>query len=364
MRTAVIGLGEAGTSIHLPALRGLPAVTVVGAADPDDARRRAVAEKAGIPVFADVAEMLANSEPELVIVASPPALHAAHCMASLEAGTHVVCEKPFAASVREARAVVARAAELNRQVSINHEFRAMPVFRDLLAAVRAESGGPRVVQVWQLIDRNPAAEPGWRGQLRRRSLYEAGVHLVDLVLQAFAETPHTVRATCSSGDGHPSGSDAIVLATLEFARGRLAQVIQCRVHRGDRQYFEVRADTDDKSFRASFGGRARLTAGLLRSTRPHVAVERGASGIAWRERGAGRSVFARNGSSPLVAATRDVIHATVQAIRGRARLPFPASDGVETLRVVAAAYLAAELGHAVSLDGPEREATEALTLAE
>jgi predicted dehydrogenase len=363
-RVAVIGLGEAGTTIHLPALRGLADVDIVGAADPDEKRRRVASARHGIPVFRDAVELLAKSSPELVIVATPPALHAEQCVAAIDAGADVLCEKPFAATVREARDVLAHAVNAGRQIAINHEFRAMPVFRDVIAAARADDHGPVVVQVWQAIDHDPAGESGWRGQLRRRSLYEAGVHLVDLALQLFDETPRAVSATFAASDGGMSAADAIVLATLEFSRGRLAQLVQCRVHRGERQYLEVRVDTRDASFRASFGGRARFTAGFLRSARPYATLERGASGLAWVEHGATRRVLSRNGGTPLVTATRDVIRASVGTLRTGAPLRFPATDGVETLRVVAAAHRAAELGRSVPLDGPDGEATESMALAE
>ncbi len=361
-RVGIIGLGEAGTTIHLPALRGVEGVQVVGAADPDK-NRRAAASQSGVPVFGDASELFSQARPEFVIVASPPALHARHCVASMEAGAHVLCEKPFAASVREARELIARASGLGRTISVNHEFRAMPIFRDLISQVRNDGSGPVVAQLWQLINHNPASETGWRGALRRRALYEAGVHLVDVALQLFGETPSVVRATFSSG-GESGAADSIVLATLEFSGGRLCQLTQCRMHRGDRQYLEVRADTANASYRASFGGRARLTAGLLRSTRPHVAVERAGSGIAWREQGAARAVFARNGGSPLVASTRSVIQACLAAIAQGKPSPFPATDGLESLRVIAAAYLSADIGRAVALDGPERDSLEALPLAE
>ena len=363
-RVAVIGLGEAGATIHLPALRQLAEVEIVGAADPDEKRRREASARLGVPVFGDTGELLAKIAPELVIVASPPALHAGHCIAAMDAGADVLCEKPFAASVREGRDVLAHAVAAGRQIAVNHEFRAMPVFRDVIAAARADGQGPALVQVWQAIDHDPSGETGWRGQLRRRSLYEAGVHLVDLALQLFGETPSAVSATLARAVNGASAADAIVVAALEFSRGRLAQLVQCRVHRGDRQYLEVRADTGGASYRASFGGRARLTAGLLRSARPHVALERGASGLAWVERGAKRHVLSRNGGTPLVAATRDVIRACIDTLRTGVPLPFPAIDGVDCLRVVAAAYRAAELGHVVPLDGPDGEAAQSLSLAE
>lgn len=360
-RVALVGLGEAGGTIHLPALRGMRGVEFVGAADPDEHRRRD-AQRRGVAVFADSARLLSDARAELVIVASPPALHARHCEEALSAGADVLCEKPFAASVAEARRIVEHARRLGRRVFVNHEFRAMPIYRELLTRARDDPGGVVVAQVWQAIHHDPASESGWRRQLRRRALYEAGVHLVDVALQLFGETPRAVRASFASGAG-ASGADAIVLATLEFSRGRLCQITQCRTHRGDRQYLEVRADTNIASYRASFGGRARVSAGMLRSTRPHLAVERAGSGLAWEERGAARAVFARNGGMPLVTATREVIRACIAASQEGSAGGFPAADGIEALRVIAAAYLSQDLGRVVELDGAERVRVESLPLA-
>jgi len=354
-RVAVIGLGEAGATIHLPALQRVSDVVIVGAADPVESRRNAAASKFGIPVFANPAELLSATRPDLVIVASPPSLHAEHCIVAMDAGADVLCEKPFAASVAEARDILAHADAKGRQIAVNHEFRAMPIFRDLIETVRKESRGPALVQVWQAVSQRPAGEVGWRGQLKRRSLYEAGVHLVDLALQLFGESPYSVSAAFASATGSSSAPDAIVLVTLRFSGGRLAQLVQRRVHRGDRQYLEVRADTADASYRASFGGRARLTAGLLRSARPHLSLERGASGIAWKEQGASRAVFSQNASRPLISATADVIRSCIDAVRTGRPMPFPASDGLETLRVIAAAYTSADLGRSVELDGPDMQ---------
>src|SRR5205807_941307 len=101
--------------------------------------------------------------------------------------------------------------------------------------------------------------------------------------------------------------------TLEFSRGRLAQIVQDRLCKGDTQYFEARVDMPDASLRASFGGRARLSAGLLRSTRPHLRFEYGAKGVAWREVGASRTVLAKNPKVPEMIATRYLFERTLAA---------------------------------------------------
>jgi len=256
------------------------------------------------------------------------------CRQALAAGAHVFCEKPFAPSVREAQQIIDAAAAAGRRVALNHEFREMPIFR----AVRDQVGRPEVgdlvfVQAWQNMDLPPWKEPGWRGQLLTGTLYEAGLHLTDYVIALFGEKPLAVTATMSTCGVRPEASDAVALVTMEFSRGRLAQVVQNRLCPGETQYFEVRADTRLASLRASFGGRARVSAGLYRSTKPHVRLELGASGMAWRESGHARTTIATNPKQPAMAATRIMARKTLEAFRTGGPPPATAEDGRDALEV-------------------------------
>lgn len=348
MDVALVGLGEAGFTIHLPALTALGSVTVVGAVDPDRSRQLRASAKFGVPVFASFEDMLAAARPEVVLVATPPDTHAAYCLRAIAAGAHVICEKPFVSSVAEADRVLAAAALGGRHIAVNHQFRHMPIFD----AVRAEArriGGVTFAQVWQLMNLPPAAESGWRGQLAQRTLYEAGVHLVDFLVALFGERPLAVSATMSAGTEGGS-ADAIALVTLEFSGGRLAQILQNRLCVGPRQYFEVRAETSQASLRASFGGRCRVSAGLYRATTPHVRFEYGASGLAWSERGSRRTVLARNPRHPMVTATRHVLGQSLEAFRTGARPPTSGADAREILAIIAACYQSAASGTRVPLD--------------
>jgi predicted dehydrogenase len=344
MRISLVGLGEAGLQIHLPALAGLSSVTVVGACDSDGTRRERAAATYRVPTFAEFGAMLEAARPDVVIIATPPDSHADYCVRALAAGAHVICEKPFVPTAADAERVLAAAAAAGRQVAVNHQFRHMPIF-DALCAEARRIGTIRFAQVWQLMNLPPSAEPGWRGQLTQRTLYEAGVHLIDVVVALFDEWPGAVTASTAAAGG--AATDAIALATLEFSGGRLAQITQNRLCQGPTQYFEVRAETADASLRASFGGRARLSAGLYRSTTPHLRFERGISGLAWAERGARRTVLARNPRQPMVAATRHLIAGTLAAFSGGGSPPTSGADARDVLAIVAACYESAASGRRV-----------------
>lgn len=351
MRVAVLGLGNAGFDLHVPALQGLPGVELV-AVDPDSSRRDRAAERYKVAVAESLDAAIAGGVPDVVVVATPPRTHAAVCIRALEAGSHVLCEKPFAPSVAEARTIAEAARRTGRRVALNHEFREMPIFRAVLDQVgKPENGGVVFAQAWQNMDLPPWKEPGWRGQLLTGTLYEAGLHLVDYCLALFGEKPLAVTATMSTCGVRPEASDAVALVTLEFSRGRLAQVIQNRLCPGETQYFEVRADTEKASLRASFGGRARVSAGMYRSTRPHLRLELGASGMAWRESGHSRTTIQTNPKHPAMAATRTMAQKTFAAFADGSRPPATAEDGCDVLEVLAACYTSASAGRRVAVDG-------------
>ncbi len=356
MKVAVLGLGNAGFDLHLPALQALPGVTPIGI-DTDQARRARAAERYHVEVAESLEAARASGALDVVIVATPPDLHVRHALEAFAAGAHVLCEKPFAPSVRDAQTIIDAATRAGRRVALNHEFREMPIFRALLDHVgRPDTGRVVFAQAWQNMDLPPWKEPGWRGQLLTGTLYEAGLHLVDYCLALFGEKPIAITATMSSCGVREEASDAVALVTLEFKGGRLAQVVQNRLCPGETQYFEVRAETEKASLRASFGGRVRVSAGLYRSTKPHLRLELGASGMAWREVGHRRTTFATNPRDPAMIATRNLIAGTLKAFADGGRPPVTGEDGRDALEVLAACYAAAQSGRRVEV-GSESLAT-------
>ena len=187
-RVAIVGLGEAGYEIHLPALSQMTGASVVGACDKNAAHRARAQQKFKVPVFDDLESMLAGGRPDILIIATPPDTHASLCLRAIEADIDVICEKPFVSTLDEADAVIDAARAAGRRVALNHEFREMPIFRAII-----EHAGPAsreslfFAQAWQNVHIPPGSESGWRGQMQRRTLHEAGVHLVDYLLALFGE---------------------------------------------------------------------------------------------------------------------------------------------------------------------------------
>jgi predicted dehydrogenase len=122
-RVAVVGLGI-GRS-HVVGLLQPPArAEVCALCDPNRSRLRRVGEEFGVAArYADFEEMLEKEKPDAVVVATPNDLHAPVAVAALEAGAHVLCEKPLAHRLDAAREIAEAARKRRRFVMLDLSFR-------------------------------------------------------------------------------------------------------------------------------------------------------------------------------------------------------------------------------------------------
>jgi predicted dehydrogenase len=122
-----IGISGAGFGVkaHLPALLAHPRFEVVALASPSTAQTIAAERK--IPhAFTSAQAMIDGCELDAITIASPPYTHRDAVLAALDAGLHVMCEKPFALNVEEAEEMVAASRDAGTACGIAHEFRFVP----------------------------------------------------------------------------------------------------------------------------------------------------------------------------------------------------------------------------------------------
>ena len=172
VRAGVVGVGFIGVA-HVEALRRL-GVDVAGVVGSTPERAAAKAETANLPrVYPSYEALLADPAIDAVHIATPNHLHADQVRAALDAGKHVVCEKPLGLDTTETADLLARAEASGLVHAVCFNIRFYPLCHQAMAMVAAgELGEPRLVtgsylQDWLLLDTdwNWRLEPDQAGRL-------------------------------------------------------------------------------------------------------------------------------------------------------------------------------------------------------
>lgn len=345
---AIVGLGAAGRSIHLPAYASVPGVRVIGGCDP-------VARAADFPfpVFATLDELLGKARPDILAIVSPPALHFEQARQGLMADCHVFCEKPFTTTLAEADALVALARERKRVLVVNHEFRYLRTHAALKQAIGTPEFGELVfVHAYQSFRRPDVPEAGWREEGVQRTLKEFGIHVLDLCRHLFAAEPVRLHARMPRG-GDAGGPDHLDLVTLDFPGDRAAQVTLDRFARGRHRYLDLRVDGTAGTIETSLGGRARMQAGLDPATRrPFVGLDLARGGRARLFHGERFRVIATEPSGIFAHATAALLREVLAALDAGRTPPCDGEDARRSMALVQAAYDADARGVAF-VPGPD-----------
>lgn len=126
------GWQGSGALSHFHAFAAHPAFRVAGAADPDPAARRELAEAHGLPVFAEAGELLAACPADVVVLAAPDHTHPALLRRIADYRPRaVLCEKPLAPSLAEAEALARLYEDAGIGLCVNYSRRFLPEYADL-----------------------------------------------------------------------------------------------------------------------------------------------------------------------------------------------------------------------------------------
>lgn len=126
VRVGIIGCGGIAKGKHLPSLKKLPQVEMVAFCDLIEERAREAATNFGLQdakVYTNYHELLADSSIDVVHVLTPNSSHSEITVAALEAGKHVMCEKPMAKTSQQARAMLEAARRTGRKLTIGYQNR-------------------------------------------------------------------------------------------------------------------------------------------------------------------------------------------------------------------------------------------------
>ncbi len=211
LRVGIIGAGGIASGVHIPCyLNSENKVEIVAIADVLVGRALQVAEQFTIPhVFSSYKEMLENVELDAVSICVPNKFHVEATIAALEAGCHVLCEKPPAMTVEEAQLMVKAASDSEKILTYGFHYRYRPEVEIAKSFIEAGEMGDIYSARVHAIRRRGI--PGW-GVFTNKELQgggpliDIGVHMLDtaLYLMGYPE-PEVVLGKTHQQIGHKKG---------------------------------------------------------------------------------------------------------------------------------------------------------------
>jgi predicted dehydrogenase len=182
LRGAVIGYGFISGKGHIPAYlergRRIGDVEIVAVADICEARRQAAAKNVpGARIYASHEALLANERGNLdfIDIATPPCDHAEIARAGFNAGLHVICEKPMATTVEDARAMLFHARRSERVLFPCHNYKHAPVVKTIRGIIESgQIGKVRSVTLQTFRNTHAKGVEEWRTDWRREKRFSGG----------------------------------------------------------------------------------------------------------------------------------------------------------------------------------------------
>ncbi|MFO0553979.1 MAG: Gfo/Idh/MocA family oxidoreductase [Polyangiaceae bacterium] len=332
LRLGVLGAARIAPMALVRPAREIPSMArVVAVAARDPQKAQAFADKHGIPrVHRSYDELLSDPEIDAVYNPLPNSHHAALSIRALEAGKHVLCEKPLASNAEEAERMASAARAAKRSLVEAFHWRYHPLCDHVRAIVaRGEIGAPRHYEVSLAIPmgflRNDIR---WSLALSGGALMDIGCYTVSMIRHYAGAEPSVERARALLW---APGVDRKMQASLRFADGRTA-ALTASMWSSTLVKAELRIEGEAGSIRV-FNPIAphfyhRVTIETRSGKRRERAIGAPAAGRFWNY---GEATYTSQ------------LRAFVEHVQHGAPVPTSAEDGVANMRVIDAIYRAAGL---------------------
>lgn len=239
LRIGILGMGGMGW-VHASRYFQLPGAEVVAIADivPErlEAKERVSLniagdnrsfDMSGVARFVDSSRLVIEADLDMVDVCLPTYLHARYVIEALEAGHHVLCEKPIALEVAEATRMIETAKKANRLLMVAQCVRFWPEYQFLRRCVNeARFGRLLSVNMWRTGGRPIWSWENWILDVERSggTIYDLHIHDVDYVNSVFG-APDTIQAIARKAGA--TGSYDIIHASYTYQGGP-----QVHIHAG------------------------------------------------------------------------------------------------------------------------------------
>jgi predicted dehydrogenase len=216
VRWGVLGTAAIATGRFLPAAHAAPAARVVAIASRDLAKAQAVAREFGVArAHGAYADLLADGEVDAVYVPLPNHLHVEWSIRALEAGKHVLCEKPLCLTAEEAGLLIGVRERTGRHIEEAFSYRNHPQWERIADVLRSGAiGVPRAVQCTMAKQFHDPADIRNDPTKGGGGLYDLGSYAISACSLVFARLPRRVIATL---DRDPRfGIDRLTTAILDY----------------------------------------------------------------------------------------------------------------------------------------------------
>ncbi len=245
LRVGVLGTGAIAQIVHLPLLKEMVGVDVQAVCDVDEAKAGAIARRLDIPhVFDDPDEMFGSGAIDAVVICSPSYLHHTQAIGAMEAGLHVLVERPLAIDPAGAEAAIKVAERTGRTLLVAYNNRFRPETRGVKSFVEAGELGEvfSVHGTWFNRKLRPKRLT-WRHRRRTAgggAFMDLGLQVLDLCMWTLGYPKvQRVSAHLHPGEGFEVEDAASVLLGLETGATVSIQVTWNLHARRDRHHIRI-----------------------------------------------------------------------------------------------------------------------------
>src|SRR6266571_4716023 len=222
----LIGYGAIARG-HVDSISATPGLDVLAVADISPERRELASRELGVNSYSSADELMRDPDIGLVVVGTPPSVHADPAVAAVQAGKHVVCEKPFAITVDKVDRMIDAAAAHRRVLTVYQSRRWDPDYLAMREAIRSGRIG-ELFYMESFIGGYSHPCDFWHSHepISGGTIYDWGSHYFDWVLQLFRAPVRTVSATAHKRVWHDVTNADQVRVDLTFEGGAQATFLQ------------------------------------------------------------------------------------------------------------------------------------------
>jgi len=250
---AIVGAGEIADLAHLPAYAA-HGLNVVGIFDIDKDKAKAVAERHKLrKIYGSVEEIAKDKDVVVVDIAVFPWVQCGIAAPLLDAGKHLLCQKPISYDLEEAVRLVEHATKRERVMAVNQQLRFSESVAAAHAMVSAGWIGEPFEMSWDFNVYTPWENWAWVAKQPRLDLNQFTIHFIDAVRFLIGRNPRYAFGTQAREPGQPEQGETRTISVLEFEGETRAFLRSFHKNRSGDPRAEFRIDGTKGSIRGTIG---------------------------------------------------------------------------------------------------------------